>query len=130
MEKVATGASLEAILKEALAPQERDRVFQETRFDPAVLATLIFSAKETIFKALHRVVLQFFGFDAAVFNCIHSDQKLSLSIVHSLHPDIPQNKEILIDFEIDGEFVRTWTMLDRQTLAALRSVRFPAVGLS
>ncbi|APO76912.1 4'-phosphopantetheinyl transferase protein (plasmid) [Rhizobium etli 8C-3] len=129
VEKVATGASLEAILKEALAPQERDRVFQQTRFDPAVLATLIFSAKETIFKALHPVVLQFFGFDAAVFNSIHSDQKLSLSIVHSLHPGIPQNKEILIDFDIDGEFVRTWTMLDRQTLAVQRSARSPAVGL-
>lgn len=119
IEKVPIGASLEAILQEALNAEERTRIFQQTMMDAAVLATLIFSAKETIFKALHPIVLQFFGFDAAIFNGVHGDHTLSLSITHSLHPGIPQNKEILIDFEIDGEFVRTWTVLDRKTLARL-----------
>jgi len=119
IEKVPTAASLKAILQEALNAEERDRILQQTTMDAAVLATLTFSAKETIFKALHPVVLQFFGFDAAIFNGVHGGHTLSFSIAYALHPDIPQNKEILIDFEVDGEFVRTWTVLDRHTLARL-----------
>lgn len=38
VEKVPTGASLEAILQEALDAGERDRVFQKTTFDAAILA--------------------------------------------------------------------------------------------
>jgi len=116
VEKVAAGASLDAILKEALSLEERARVLQHTTFDAAILATLIFSAKETIFKTLHPIVLQFFGFDAAIFNGIFDDSILSFSIVNSLHQCIPANKEMLIQFEIDGEFVKTWTILERHTL--------------
>ncbi|MBO0132034.1 4'-phosphopantetheinyl transferase family protein [Agrobacterium burrii] len=117
IEKMLTGASLKAVLQEALNAEERDRVCQQKTIDPAVLATLIFSAKETLFKALHPIVKSFFGFDAAIFNGVYGDHALSLSIVHSLHPSVPSNKEILIDFDIDGEFVKTWMMLDRHTLA-------------
>lgn len=113
VEKIATGAAFEAILEQALNPLERERVFQQTAFDASILATLIFSAKETIFKALHPVVLQFFGFEAAVFNGIYDDNILSLSIVEPLHDDIPLGKEILVHFQVDGEFVTTWTMLER-----------------
>ncbi|SCW50097.1 4'-phosphopantetheinyl transferase superfamily protein [Rhizobium mongolense subsp. loessense] len=115
-----TGAALEAILREALDAGERDRVFQQTTFDAAILATLIFSAKETLYKALYPVVLEFFGLDAAMFNGICGDNILSLSIVRSLHDSIPRDNEILIQFEIDGEFVRTWAILERDTLHSLR----------
>ncbi|WP_246704201.1 4'-phosphopantetheinyl transferase superfamily protein [Rhizobium sp. P38BS-XIX] len=112
VEKIAGGAALDAILKEALSPEERARVLQQTMLDAATLATLIFSAKETIFKTLHPVVRQFFGFEAARFNGVCDEKNLSFSIVQPLHPCIPENKEILIQFEIDDGFVRTWAILD------------------
>lgn len=121
VEKLATGASVGAILKEALSPEERHRLVQQTTFDADVLATLIFSAKETIFKTLHPVVRQFFGFDAAVFNGIRDGNHLSFSIVYSLNECIPQNTEMLIDFKFDGEFATTWTIVDRKTLERLGS---------
>lgn len=120
IEKIPTGASLQAILQEALNGEERDRILRQTTFDAATLATLVFSAKETLYKALFPVVLGFFGFDAAVFNGICGDNTLSLSIVHALHDAIPRNQEILIQFAIDGEFVRTWAILERGTLHSCR----------
>lgn len=113
VEKIADGAALDAILKEALSPEERARVLQQTTLDAATLATLIFSAKETIFKTFHPVVRQFFGFEAARFNGVCDETCLSFSIVQSLHPCIPENKEIVIQFEIVDGFVRTWAILDR-----------------
>ncbi len=120
IERIPTGASLQAILQEALNAEERNRVLRQATFDAGTLATLIFSAEETLYKALHPVVLEFFGFDAAVFNGIYGDTVLSLSVVHALHAAIPLNQEILIQFAIDGEFVRTWAILERGSLHSFR----------
>ncbi len=135
VEKVATGAALDAILKEALSAEERNRVLRQTRFDATLLATLIFSAKETIFKALHPVVRQFFGFDAAIFNGIGDDDRLRFSIVQSLDECMPKNAEIRIDFETGGGFARTWAILDRHMLepragsaALFQSLRRPRLS--
>ena len=125
IEKVSTGASLEAILQEALNLEERQRVFEQTAFDAAVLATLIFSAKETVYKTLYPLVRTFFGFEAAVFNGIRGNNIASLSIAHSLHDAVPHGKEISIQFEIDGEFVKTWSILERDMQGSL-SARPPA----
>ncbi|RWX81631.1 4'-phosphopantetheinyl transferase superfamily protein [Neorhizobium lilium] len=120
IEKVPAGASLQAILQEALNAEERDRIFRQTMFDAPILAALIFSAKETLYKALYPIVLEFLRFDAVVFNGIRGDETLSLSMVHALHDAIPRNQEILIQFEIGGEFVKTWAIIERGTLHSFR----------
>lgn len=123
VEKLPTRASLQAIFCQALNAEERDRIFQQTVLDAAILATLIFSAKETIYKALYPVVMDFFGFDAVVFNGICGNNMLSLSVVHGLHGTIPLDQEIFVRFEVNGKFVRTWTILERGTLNPFRCPR-------
>jgi len=113
VEKVATGNSLEAIMKEALSARECNRLAHQTCLDQAILATTIFSAKETIFKALYPVVQGFFGFDAVSFNGIEDEDTLSFSTEQTLHPTIPIDTKMLIKFETDNEFTRTWTIIDR-----------------
>ncbi len=113
VEKIATSGSLEAIMKEALSASECNRLAHQTCLDHAILATTIFSAKETIFKALYPVVQDFFGFDAVSFNGIEDEDTLSFSMAQTLHPTIPIDTKMLIKFETDNEFTRTWTIVDR-----------------
>ncbi|MBQ4813179.1 4'-phosphopantetheinyl transferase superfamily protein [Pseudoalteromonas luteoviolacea] len=68
--------------------------------------TLVFSAKESIYKALYGQVQNFFGFDAArLVSC--SDNTLCFALTSSLHETLPQGFEITVYYQCANNMVLT-----------------------
>ncbi|MCF6441535.1 4'-phosphopantetheinyl transferase superfamily protein [Pseudoalteromonas luteoviolacea] len=68
--------------------------------------TLVFSAKESIYKALYNVVQTFFGFDAAKL-IGHDAKQLRFALTTSLHPTLPAGTEITVYYQTSDEMVLT-----------------------
>lgn len=117
IERIASGTAFDAILHHCLSPQERDWVGKGHDDMPQnVLATLIFSAKETIFKALSSTVGGFFGFDCAALVAIDKDRRLKFHLTKALHHTLPKGFEISIAYELIDGFVLTEVQIPRSLL--------------
>lgn len=106
-EAIASGRSLNAILAETLNATERDRISQGV-LPPATNATLTFSAKETLFKALYPRVGHHFGFDAAELTEAPGRTSLTLSLTADLTATLPQGTRFDIHHRLTGTHVLTW----------------------
>lgn len=106
-ESIASGQSLNAILAETLNATERDRITQGPR-PPATNATLTFSAKETLFKALYPQVGRFFGFDAAELTEPPGQNNLTLSLTTNLTETLTKGRRFDIQHCLTGTHVLTW----------------------
>lgn len=113
MEQVVQGAALDAILQRCVSPQER--VWMESQdFIPAeTLATLIFSAKESIFKALFPIVGRFFGFECAEVLPKIRDETLSFRLTEDLDIRLPKGFEIPVNYKATEGFILTKVLLPR-----------------
>ncbi|MGU3401165.1 4'-phosphopantetheinyl transferase [Brucellaceae bacterium D45D] len=108
IEKIAQGDALKAILDEALNVEEKKLVSELKFLDSQVIATLIFSAKEALFKALYPEVGDYFGFDAAMVCGIEKDGLLILKTTRKLHDNFPTGIEFKLQFKIEDDFVITF----------------------
>jgi len=108
LEKVASGSGLDAIRQKCLNSSERVWIRHQTDIAPDALATLLFSAKESIFKAYHGTVGRFFGFESAEVQDRTDTNILLFQITESLHPTLPKNYEVPVHFDIIGDVVLTW----------------------
>ncbi|MCI5110387.1 MAG: 4'-phosphopantetheinyl transferase superfamily protein [Marivita sp.] len=106
-EAVASGRSLNAILAETLNSTERDRIAHGT-FAPATNATLAFSAKEALFKALYPQVGRHFGFDAAELIAAPERDHLILSLTTDLTTELTKGRCFDIHHRLSGTHVLTW----------------------
>lgn len=106
-EAIASGRSLTAILKETLNIRERAMVTQG-RLPAAANATLAFSAKEALFKALYPRVGQFFGFDAAELTHAPNDARLALTLTTDLADGLPKGRSFDIHHRLTDTHVLTW----------------------
>lgn len=113
LERIASGRSLEAILNLALNPVEREALANQDAFSEGVLATLIFSAKETLFKALYPSVHCYFDFDAAALVQVPELDTLVLALTRALHPTLPAGRTFLIHYALAKDHVRTWLVEKR-----------------
>lgn len=68
--------------------------------------TIIFSAKESIFKALYPSVKQFFGFEAAKLMAF-DEQQLQFTITNTLASAVPKNTQITVFYQINASIVLT-----------------------
>ncbi|MBE0366556.1 4'-phosphopantetheinyl transferase family protein [Pseudoalteromonas aurantia] len=68
--------------------------------------TLIFSAKESIFKALYPSVGKFFGFEAAKLVTFTANE-LEFSITETLSETVPQHTVVKVLYQTTSEFVFT-----------------------
>ncbi|MCC5960633.1 MAG: 4'-phosphopantetheinyl transferase superfamily protein [Rhodobacteraceae bacterium] len=107
-EHVATGGSLDAIYRKCLSESEHAFAFREKWYPAPVAATLLFSAKETVFKAFYPRVRRFFGFESAEMVSIDRPDSLIMRLTESLHPDLPKGLEIPIDFTVTDNRVLTY----------------------
>ena len=71
-------------------------------------ATLVFSAKETLYKALFPIAQSFFGFDAATIHGAPSDQKIRLQLTKTLHPTLTEGQVFTINHQFMDGKVLTW----------------------
>jgi 4'-phosphopantetheinyl transferase EntD len=106
IEDIATGSSLEAIFKVALQPEETRLIRQSDA--QALTATLVFSAKETLYKALFPVVQQFFGFDHAELHGAPSETVLRLRLTKSLNNTVTAGAVFDIGYRQLDRSVITW----------------------
>jgi enterobactin synthetase component D len=82
--------------------------------DRSEALTLVFSAKESIFKCLHAAVSGFFGFhDVRIVRVDARTRRFSARIVKSLSDGLPADTMLEGRFEIDGPRVHTGIALTR-----------------
>lgn len=106
------GSALDAVLKQCLSPGERDWTQQQSRHPAALATSLVFSAKESIFKALAPRVQQFFGFECAEVTGWEDTGCLTLRLTRTLHPDAPEGLTLRAQYEVNEDRVVTWILLE------------------
>ncbi|WGW04504.1 4'-phosphopantetheinyl transferase family protein [Tropicibacter oceani] len=106
IEAIAHGHALESILRMTLNDAETALI--GTASQPDTVATLCFSAKETLFKALYPVVRRHFGFASARLQALPRDGVLRLTLAETLHPDLPQGRSLDLRYDTGKGHVLTW----------------------
>lgn len=107
-----------ALVKIALSNTERALLDGKSGFPPDRLATLIFSAKETLFKALYPVVRAHFGFDAAVLSELPAPDHLTLRLTRSLHPTLREGAAFNLRYVLNEDHLVTWMIAPPQITGA------------
>ena len=74
------------------------------------LTTAVFSAKETLFKALYPKVCAFFGFSAASLAAAPAKSRIRLVLNQDLHPVFPAKSCFDIRLRHYNSHVITWLM--------------------
>ncbi|RJT23982.1 4'-phosphopantetheinyl transferase superfamily protein [Mesorhizobium waimense] len=113
VETLASGHALESILSITANENERALIVRQTALPPNWLATLLFSAKETLFKALYPMVRRFFGFDCAELRTTPANGCLRLHLTQTLCQGLPKGQHFDIWFDIASDHVLTWLALRR-----------------
>lgn len=104
IEGIATGTALKAIRKKALTCLENTLSADQ----PDSLATLIFSAKETLFKALYPTVQTHFGFDAACLAHIPAHGQARFILTRDLHATLKAGTAFDVRYRLNPDHVLTW----------------------
>lgn len=108
IEAIATGQALESILRMTVSAQEASLLRSSP--DLPLAATLCFSAKESLFKALYPTVRRHFGFPSARLSALPEKGKLSLILTETLHPTLPEGACFDLCFEAAESHVLTWML--------------------
>lgn len=94
LENLLTLERAQRLAKEILTPNELQRMNAEAVQDIALLVTLTFSVKESLFKALYPLVQKRFYFEhAEVLSWSHEGQ-VRLRLLTDLSPEWPQGREL------------------------------------
>lgn len=112
LEDFASGDLLTAILAECLQPTERRAATAQSHLTLDAAATLLFSAKETIFKALYPVVQRFFGFEKVVLSGCVAGETLEFELIETLHPQLPAGFSFGVCSRLSSRGVLTWLVMD------------------
>lgn len=107
-EGIARGNALDAVMTQCLSASERDWVVRQTHQTKDVVASLVFSAKESIYKALAPRVQRFFGFECAEVQGWSKQGGLLFKLTQDLHPDFPAGFDLHVNYRTNGDLVRTW----------------------
>lgn len=99
-----TGEAFTAVEKSVLT--HNDKIILGS-LDP-VLVTAVFSAKETLFKALYPTVRGVFGFEAATLVAPPGSASLKLGLTETLGPGFPAGHCFDIQFMLAPDHVLTW----------------------
>ncbi len=75
-------------------------------------ATLLFSAKETLYKALFPIVKSFFGFDAATIHAHPTEDQVQLRLTQTLHPTLKEGEVFNLQYQNLGGKILTWLVHD------------------
>lgn len=108
IEDVARAAALDSIFQVTLLTDETRLIRKQDVMPAAVLATLVFSAKETLYKALFPKVRRFFGFDHAELIAPPDAYGLKLRLIQRLDARFCEGREFEIGYKILADTVITW----------------------
>ncbi|WP_425101812.1 4'-phosphopantetheinyl transferase family protein [Tropicibacter sp. S64] len=107
VEAIASGRALVSIEQIALSARDTAQL-HASRLPFDVAATLCFSAKETLYKALFPTVRRFFGFEAAEVASPPDARQIRLRLTEDLHGSLPRGAVFDLTCEITGDSVLTW----------------------
>lgn len=108
IETIAQGQAVAAIRKIALTEPERITIDTLPDTEAALVATLVFSAKEALFKALFPMVGKHFGFSAATLVGLPDAAGLTLRLKQSLAPALPEGAVFHLRWQAARSHVMTW----------------------
>ncbi|RWX60347.1 4'-phosphopantetheinyl transferase superfamily protein [Mesorhizobium sp. M2A.F.Ca.ET.039.01.1.1] len=108
VEALASGRALDAILNMTTNEDERALIARQVVLAPDWLASLVFSAKETLFKALYPVARRLFGFDCAELRTTPRNGQLRLHLTQTICPELIEGQHYDIRFSITAGHVLTW----------------------
>ena len=106
IETIAQGHALDAILQQTMDEGEAKLIAGATR--PDIVASLCFSAKEALFKALYPTVGRYFGFAAAQVQVLPANGNLRLHLTETLNADLPKGRAFDLRYEVTATHVLTW----------------------
>lgn len=107
VERDLTENGLKSVKHMALLPSEHSFLAQQTELPETQLVGAIFSAKETLFKALYPIVRCFFGFDAAACVAV-SPTILRMELIQDLHATLPAGRVFDVQMRLLDRYVLTW----------------------
>lgn len=128
IEDVASASSLDTIFQEVLLPDEANFIRSQNVLPPEVLATLVFSAKETLYKALFPKVRRFFGFDHAKLDGLAPESGLRLRLTKPLDGYLGNGTAFDVHYSVTGDTITTWLFTSEpggQDLVACRNAATP-----
>ncbi|RXF01361.1 4'-phosphopantetheinyl transferase superfamily protein [Pseudoalteromonas sp. PS5] len=95
-------------IRDLVISQEEELAFKHSNFNDSDLVTLLFSAKESLFKAIYKYVEKYFGFDAAKLVMLDTEKHLlELEIVEDLSDKIRAGSKFTCHFVLHEESVFT-----------------------
>lgn len=113
------GIDSERIMSDSAARSVRDSVLSthDARpdgmvLDDAVWTTLVFSAKESVFKCLYPLVKKMFWFDAVGIEIVDADRGMfRATLLCDLSPDLHAGMRLEGSYQIDSSYVHTGILL-------------------
>jgi len=110
VETVLQGNPLRAVRQLSCTASDR-ALIDAAEWPVGVLETLVFSAKETLFKLLYPMVRRHFGFAAARLVAVPEAGLLTLALTETLHPDLPEGGQFALHYLQGQDHVLSWAML-------------------
>jgi enterobactin synthetase component D len=112
LEEIVAPASARSLSTNVLRPEERERM-QPAGLSEEQFVSLVFSAKESLFKCLHPITLARFGFqDAEVVHLDLGASLLRLSLRAALSAEFQPGTEFDMAFELSSQ-IRTAVFMQR-----------------
>lgn len=108
IETIVNVRALRSINHVALCDVEHAFIDQQTVQPAPVLATLAFSAKETLFKALYPIVQAHFGFRSAELCAPLTNSELTLRLTCDLAADLRKDRVFTVAYDATPKAVVTW----------------------
>ena len=95
-------------IKKSIINEHEERLLQATTLNFMSLFSVVFSAKESLFKALYASVGDYFDFSAAeVFHICLQTKQLTLRLTENLSSDLTLGKEFTLHFTVTNNHVTT-----------------------
>lgn len=107
VETLLQGNALRAVRQLSCTPADR-AVIDKAGWPEGMLETLVFSAKETLFKLLYPVVRLHFGFAAARLVAPPETGLITLALTETLHPDLPEGCRFALHYLQAEDHIISW----------------------
>lgn len=116
VEMIASEKLMTVILRRTLNDSECDLIEDLPLTVKRTMATLVFSAKETLYKLLYPVVGRYFGFSCAEIRALPDAGMLRLYLTSDLHPSLPKGVFFDLMYSTTVDQVMTWAVISRSAL--------------
>lgn len=109
VETLLQGNPLRAVRQLSCTAADRAEI-DRAGWPEGLLETLVFSAKETLFKLLYPMVRRHFGFAAAQLVAPPEAGLITLALTETLHPDLPEGRRFQLHYLQAEDHIISWAI--------------------